>query len=92
MCSVSALGNRAPPMADLDSHIVTINSGRLRVWHRVDGLFGVTWFPNEVYREARAHSWTQTGRSWTSAENHEGFPTAYERGALIDWAKEHIGH
>jgi hypothetical protein len=27
-----------------------------------------------------------------SAEDHEGFPTTYERGALIDWAKEHIGH
>jgi hypothetical protein len=79
-------------MADLDSHIERTDGGRLYVWHRDDGLFGVTWLPNDEYHaEARAHSWTPTSRSWTSAESHEGFPSAYDRKAVLDWAKESLG-
>jgi hypothetical protein len=50
------------------------NTGRIEVWLRDDGLFGVSFFPD-----------SGPDHSCTSSEDHEGFPGIYDERALLEW-------
>jgi hypothetical protein len=60
--------------------IVPVVGGRVEVWLKDDGLFGVSLLPDEG-----------GDTSFTSVESHDGFPPTYDEKALLAWGVERWG-
>ena len=69
----------APQMAERQ-HSVRVDGGRIDVWLRDDGLYGVSLLPDEGQPG-------HPGHSYTSTEDIEGFPPEYDQEALEVWGR-----
>lgn len=67
-------------MRDLNSEIEHVQGGRIEVWEREDGLFGVRLLPDQGEPDYPGHS-------YTSSESHKGFPDKYDVEALKAWGR-----
>jgi hypothetical protein len=68
-----------------------VEGGRIEVWLREDGMFGVSLLPDEGKADNAAG-----GRSYTSAEGLSDFPETYDAEALKAWGRKRwpdgLGH
>ena len=63
-------------MDEPDSAFEHVEGGRIEVWLRDDGLYGVSLLPDGG-----------GGHSYVSTERHDGFPAEYDRAALLAWGR-----
>jgi hypothetical protein len=63
------------------SDYVRVDGGKIEIWQREDGLFGVTTLPDEGQPGYPGHS-------YTSAEGLAGFPQTYDVDALRAWDRK----
>ena len=69
-------------MDETDRDSERVDGGRVEVWLRKDGLFGVTLLPDEGQPG-------YPGISFTSGDPPDGFPESYDRGELKAWGRAH---
>ena len=69
--------------------VVDVDGGRIEIWQRDDGLFGVALLPD-------IGGPSNEGTTYTSTQDPDGFPATYDEDALEQWARKEwskrLGH
>jgi hypothetical protein len=68
-------------MAEAHRDFTQVDGGRVEVWQREDGVFGVSLLPDDIRHPG------YPGRSFLSTEGHDGFPDEYNAEGLKAWGR-----
>jgi hypothetical protein len=66
------------------NHVERVGRGKVRIWRRVDGGWGVTWLPDQGERD-------YPGLTYTPDIAPPGMPNDYDPEALMFWARRYWG-
>jgi hypothetical protein len=67
-------------MVERNSKFEHVKGGRIEIWERDDGLFGVTLAPDIGVTGFPGHT-------YASSERITGFPETYDEDALMAWGR-----
>ena len=65
-----------------ESRIEHLGEGRVEVWRRPDGLWGVTWLPHKGHPDYPSVTYTPG-----DPDSPSDFPNDYDVEALVEWAR-----